>query len=106
MACLSAEERDLGVALVEIGAAVTNVSLFAGGMLVGLTSLPFGSSDITDDIASAFGVRRSQVCNLAKGRSVRPTPEHMEALIALHATGLPGPYNPRDMTRRKVRHEA
>lgn len=59
-ACLSEEERDLGVALVELGAAVTNVSLFAGGMLVGLMSLPYGAADITDDIASAFGVRRSQ----------------------------------------------
>jgi cell division protein FtsA len=60
MACLSDEERELGVALVEIGAGVTNVSLFAGGMLVGLTSIPFGSADITDDVASAFGTRRDQ----------------------------------------------
>jgi cell division protein FtsA len=60
MACLSAEERELGVALVELGAEVTNVSLFAGGLLVGLTSLPLGAADITDDIASAFGTRRAQ----------------------------------------------
>jgi hypothetical protein len=33
LACLSSEERDLGVALVELGAEVTNVSLHAGGML-------------------------------------------------------------------------
>jgi len=60
MACLSDEERELGVALVELGAGVTNVSLFAGGVLVGLSSIPFGSADITDDIASAFGTRRAQ----------------------------------------------
>ncbi|MET0270753.1 MAG: cell division protein FtsA, partial [Sphingomonas sp.] len=58
MACLSEEERELGVALVEMGAGVTNVSLFAGGMLVGLHSIPMGASDITDNIASAFGMRR------------------------------------------------
>ncbi len=58
LACLSQEERDLGVALIEIGAEVTNVSLHAGGMLVGLRSIPLGSRDITDDIACAFGVRR------------------------------------------------
>ena len=57
-ACLSEEERELGVALVEMGAGVTNVSVFAGGMLVGLKSLPIGGIDITDDIASAFGTRR------------------------------------------------
>ena len=60
LACLSDEERELGVALVEMGAGITNVSLFAGGMLVGLTSIPVGAQDITDDIASAFGTRRQQ----------------------------------------------
>ncbi|MFM7028053.1 MAG: cell division protein FtsA [Chakrabartia sp.] len=60
MAVLSEEERELGVALVEIGGGVTNVSLFAGGMLVGLMAIPFGAADITDDIASAFGARRNQ----------------------------------------------
>ena len=60
LACLSEEERELGVALVEMGAGITNVSLFAGGMLVGLTSIPYGANDITDDIASAFGTRRQQ----------------------------------------------
>ena len=60
LACLSDEERDLGVALVELGAGVTNVSLHIGGMLVGLNSIPIGAADITDDIASAFGIRRSQ----------------------------------------------
>ena len=60
LSCLSEEERDLGVALVEIGAGITNVSLFAGAMLVGLKSIPFGGADITDDIASAFGTTRLQ----------------------------------------------
>jgi cell division protein FtsA len=58
--CLSEEERELGVALVELGGGVTNVSVFAGGMLVGLKSLPLGGMDITDDIASSFGTRRSE----------------------------------------------
>src|SRR3546814_10281754 len=39
---------------------ITNVSLFAGGMLVGLQSIAIGAADITDDIASAFGTRRAQ----------------------------------------------
>ena len=59
-ACLSDEERELGVALVELGGGVTNVSVFMGGMLVGLKSLAIGGRDITDDIASAFGTRRAE----------------------------------------------
>jgi len=59
LACLTDEERELGVALVEIGAAVTNVSVFIQGVLAGLASISMGSADITDDIASAFGTPRS-----------------------------------------------
>jgi cell division protein FtsA len=58
LACLSEEERDLGVALVELGAGVTNVSLHYGGILVGLRSIPLGARDISDDIAATFGVNR------------------------------------------------
>jgi cell division protein FtsA len=59
-ACLSDEERELGVALVELGAGVTNVSVFAAGQLAGLKSIPQGAGDITDDIASTFGTRRAE----------------------------------------------
>ena len=52
MACLNEEERELGVALVELGAEVTNVSVHYGGMLVGLRSIPLGTRDITNDIAA------------------------------------------------------
>ena len=58
LACLSEEERELGVALVELGAEVTNVSVHFGGMLVGLRSIPLGAHDITNDIACAFAVQR------------------------------------------------
>jgi cell division protein FtsA len=58
LACLSDEERELGVALVEMGAEVTNVSVHYGGMLVGLRSIHLGAKDITNDIACAFAVQR------------------------------------------------
>lgn len=58
VACLTDDERDLGVALVELGAGVTNVSLHVGGMLAGLRSIPLGARDITDDIACVFAVQR------------------------------------------------
>ena len=59
LACLTDEEREMGVALVDIGASVTTVALFAGGLLVDLALLPTGVGDITDDIATAFGVPRA-----------------------------------------------
>jgi cell division protein FtsA len=79
-ACLTAEERDLGVALVEFGAQVTNVSVYTGGMLVGLATIPRGSADITDAIASAFGIRRFQAERLKcrHGSAIASPADHRE----------------------------
>jgi cell division protein FtsA len=56
---LNDEERELGVALVEIGAGVTTVAVHGGGMLAGLVSIPIGAGDITADIAASFATRRA-----------------------------------------------
>ncbi len=79
-ACLSVEERDLGVALVEVGAQVTNVSVHAGGMLLGLKSIPIGSADITDAVASSLGIRRSQAERLkcVSGSAIATPSDHRE----------------------------
>ena len=87
-ACLTAEERDLGVALIEFGAEVTNVAVFAAGMLVGLAAIPMGSADITDAIASAFGIRRFQAERLkcVHGSAIASPADHRE-LVAVNGPG-------------------
>ncbi|WP_299191537.1 cell division protein FtsA [uncultured Erythrobacter sp.] len=84
-ACLSEEERELGVALVEIGSDVTNVSVFAAGMLLGLRAIPMGSGDITDAVASAFGIRRFQAERLkcVSGSAIASPSDHRE-MIPVH----------------------
>lgn len=81
-ACLTAEERDLGVALVELGAEVTNVSIYKGGMLMGLRSIARGSADITDAVASAFGIRRFQAERLkcVHGSAIASPADHREMI--------------------------
>jgi cell division protein FtsA len=90
-ACLTAEERDLGVALVEFGAEVTNISVYAGGMLVDLATVPIGSGDITDAIASAFGIRRFQAERLkcVHGSAIASPADHRE-MIPVNAPGEEG----------------
>ncbi|MCB2057251.1 MAG: cell division protein FtsA [Novosphingobium sp.] len=87
-ACLSAEERELGVALVEFGAEVTNVSVYAAGMLLGLVTIPMGSADITDAIASAFGIKRFQAERLkcVHGSAIASPADHRE-MIPVNAPG-------------------
>ncbi|AKQ42613.1 cell division protein FtsA [Aurantiacibacter atlanticus] len=90
-ACLTAEERDLGVAMVEFGGEVTNVSVYAGGMLVGLTAIARGSNDITDAIASAFSIRRFQAERLkcVNGSAISSPTDHRE-MIPVTAPGEEG----------------
>jgi len=87
-ACLSAEERELGVALVEFGGEVTNVSVYAAGMLLGLVTIPLGSGDITDAVASAFGIRRFQAERLkcVHGSAIASPSDHRE-MIPVNAPG-------------------
>jgi cell division protein FtsA len=58
-AVLDPEERELGVALVDIGAGMTSISVYTMGMAVGVATIPMGGNDITADIAAAFATRRS-----------------------------------------------
>ncbi len=91
-ACLSEEERDLGVALVEIGADVTNIAVFAAGMVLGMRAVPMGSGDITDAIASAFGIRRFQAERLkcVYGSAIASRSDHREMIPVTSPAEAPG----------------
>jgi cell division protein FtsA len=96
LACLTDEERELGVALVEIGAAVTNVSVFIQGVLAGLASIPMGSADITDDIASAFGTprnwaERTKCFHGSANLSPRDNHEMIDVVLAIPDDSADGP---------------
>jgi cell division protein FtsA len=93
LACLTAEERELGVALVELGAGVTNISVFVGGMLVGLHTLNHGSADITDDIAAAFGFRRAEAERLKcrDGSALSNPRDHQDVLDVTETDGAERP---------------
>jgi cell division protein FtsA len=86
LACLTEDERDLGVALVELGADVTNVSLHAGGMLVDMHSIPLGAKNLTDDIACAFGVQRREAERLkcVYGSAMTSPRDNHEMIDARH----------------------
>lgn len=97
LVCLTPEERELGVALVEYGAEVTIVSIHAAGMLVGMTTIPMGSGDITDAIASAFGLRRFQAERLkcVNGSAIASPADHREMIevsVAEEGAHVPGRY--------------
>jgi cell division protein FtsA len=53
---LSDRQKAVGVLLVNIGAETVSVSVFENSTLIGLSVLPIGSTDITNDIALGFRI--------------------------------------------------
>jgi len=103
LACLTQEERELGVALVELGAEVTNVSLHAGGMLVGLRSIPLGAKDISDDIACAFAVQRRDAERLkCFYGSAMTSPRDNHEMIEANQIGAEDGTEPTRITRAQL----
>jgi cell division protein FtsA len=54
LAALTSDERDLGVALVDIGAGTTDVAIFTGGSIRHTAVIPVAGDLITSDIAMAL----------------------------------------------------
>lgn len=50
-AVLTPQQKELGVALIDMGAATTSLAVFEEGILIHLAVFPIGSSNITNDIA-------------------------------------------------------
>lgn len=61
---LTEEEKDNGVALVEIGAGVTSVTIYRGKILRHYSSIPFGGKNITADIRYECGFNESLAENI------------------------------------------
>jgi cell division protein FtsA len=103
LACLSEEERELGVALVELGADVTNVSVHFGGMLLGLRSIALGARDITNDIAAAFAVQRRDAERLkCFYGSAMTSPRDNHEMIEASQMGADAGAEPMKITRAQL----
>lgn len=68
-AALTEAEKENGVALVEVGAGVTSLTIYKGGLLRHYSSIPFGGKSITADIKyeCGFNERLSENIKLAYG---------------------------------------
>jgi cell division protein FtsA len=59
LAVLTEDEKELGVALVELGAASTDVAIFHEGKIRHLATIGFGGSHVTGDIVHGLGVTQA-----------------------------------------------
>jgi len=58
--CLTADERDIGVVLIDVGGGVTDISVFQANRLVFYDSIPVGGDHITNDIAIGLRISPSE----------------------------------------------
>src|SRR6476660_9641162 len=59
LAVLEEDEKELGVALVEMGAGTTDVAIFHEGKIRHLATINFGGSNVTNDIVQGLGLTQS-----------------------------------------------
>lgn len=103
LSTLDREERELGVALVEIGAGVTTVAVHHHGMLVGVASIPMGGADITADIASTFATRivDAERIKVLEGAAQAVSKDHSE-LVEVPPINDDGPGEPMHVPRAQI----
>jgi cell division protein FtsA len=100
MATLTQEEKEAGVALIDIGAATTDIVIYNKNILRYVATLPFGGNNITDDI--------QQGCNVLPDQAEKLKVNHGAALSATIPTNevvsVPGIGNriPKDVSVKNV----
>jgi len=86
-AVLLPEEKDAGVALVDIGGGTTDLAIFHDGVIRHTAVIPFGGRLITEDIKQAFGLIEAQAEKLKiKFGSVIPEEARKNEIVSI--TGL------------------
>ncbi|HLZ47859.1 MAG TPA: cell division protein FtsA [Candidatus Limnocylindria bacterium] len=82
-AVLTDEDRELGVALLDIGGDTTDLAVFHDGSIAHAATIPMGGKSITSDL----------------GIVLRVTPEVAESLKLKHGNALPGDVDPDEVVQ-------
>ncbi len=102
MAVLTEDERELGVALVELGAGSTDLAIFHEGKIRHLATIPFGGNAVTSDLVQGLGVTQHDAEQLkeAYGCAYEPLMT-VDQLIALPASST---HAERHLSRELMTH--
>ena len=98
LAVLSEEEKELGVALIELGAGSTDLALFHEGKIRHLGTIPYGGNAVTSDIVQGLGVTQNDAEQLKEAYEPLMT---VDQLIAVPATATHGE---RHLSRELMTH--
>lgn len=101
-AVLSEEEKEAGVALVDIGGGTTDIAIFHEGLIRHTAVIPFGGNVITEDIKQGCTIMRNQAEQLkVKFGSALATENKDNEIVCI--PGLKG-RDPKEISLRNLSH--
>ncbi len=88
LAVLTEDEKELGVALIELGAGTTDIAVFHEGKIRHLGTMPYGGNTVTSDLVHGLGITQADAEQLkdAYGCAYEPLADP-DQLIELPASG-------------------
>ena len=92
LSALTEDEKELGVALVEMGAATTDLAVFHEGKIRHLGTIGYGGINVTSDIVHGLGVTQTDAERLKEryGCAYEPMVRHGDEHISLPSTVAQG----------------
>jgi len=103
LAVLTEDEKELGVALVEMGAGTTDLAVFHEGKIRFMGTVNFGGNNVTSDIVHGLGVTQADAERLKEryGCAYEPLVAHSHDVIKLPSTVAQGD---REIPRELLAH--
>ena len=101
-AVLTDDEKDVGVALVDLGGATTELAIFRDGKMRHLASIPWGGSTVTNDLAKGLSVTFAEA-EKAKERYGVAFAQLVDPRETVELPG-PGPGSTRSVARELMAH--
>jgi cell division protein FtsA len=91
LAVLTEDEKELGVLLIEMGAGATDIAIFHEAKIRHLATIPYGGSNVTNDIVQGLGLTQSDAERIKEmyGCAYEPLVPHNE-VIQLPSTAAQG----------------
>jgi len=101
-AVVSADEKDVGVALVDLGGATTELAVFRDGKMRHLASIPWGGGTVTNDLAKGLSITYAEA-EKAKEKHGVAFAQLVDPRETVELPG-PGPGTTRTVARELIAH--
>ncbi|NLG61411.1 MAG: cell division protein FtsA, partial [Candidatus Cloacimonetes bacterium] len=101
-AVLTDDEKDVGVALVDLGGATTELAIFREGKMRHLASIPWGGSTVTNDLAKGLSITFAEAEKAKEKHGVAYT-QLVDPRDSVELPG-PGPGSKRLVARELIAH--